>query len=67
MAPICTFILLLSAGMMKNFGIKILDMNRQANEDPNEPYSRYNMLEKVGPGDFRLSESCPKGANSINN
>jgi hypothetical protein len=52
MAPICTFILLLSAGMMNNFGIKILDMNRQANEDPNEPYSRYNMLEKVGPGDF---------------
>jgi hypothetical protein len=33
MAPICTFILLLVAVMMNNFGIKLIDMNRQANED----------------------------------
>ena len=51
MAPICTFILLLVAVMMNNFGIKILDMNRLANEDTTDPYSRYNMLEKVGPGE----------------
>jgi hypothetical protein len=45
MATICTFILLLVAAMMNNYGIKILDMNRQANEDTTDPYSKYYMKE----------------------
>jgi hypothetical protein len=54
MAPICTFILLLVAVMMNNFGIKILDMNRQANEDTTDPYFKYYMKEV---GSYPLSST----------
>ncbi|MHC4397532.1 MAG: Ig-like domain-containing protein, partial [Planctomycetota bacterium] len=35
----------LAVVLVNNYGIKILDMNRQANEDPNSPYTKYSMLE----------------------
>ncbi|MFC2146848.1 hypothetical protein ACFLRT_05745, partial [Acidobacteriota bacterium] len=35
----------LAVVLVNSYGIKILDMNRQANEDPTAPYSKYTMLE----------------------
>jgi RHS repeat-associated protein len=44
----------LAVVLVNNYGIRILDMNRQDNEDPIDPYSKYNMLEV---GSFQLPTS----------
>jgi hypothetical protein len=50
----CTFFLVLAVVLVNNYGIKILDMNRMANEDPNAPYSKYNMKEV---GSYQLTST----------